>query len=293
MVLYRVVLVASVLGLSAGACRKSDDPSSLSESAPAVAPRAPAADVGAPRDEPGRSPKADISALEKVAAAVGLADGLPNLKPVIDKPFPDGATEEQVCEAVKNTGEKDLWVRFGHLVPMYLRGSIFIVQAKKSDTAALEKVVTGDGAYAEYKNCNDEETLIFSHSMMDVTREMERNGEVTGRPRFIKKFSDIGIKTLESFSFSSDDERLSDYCRADAELCEKLVKLDHANGGKGLCPSAMSALNILSGDRDFEAREQRCLALEQSKLACVKYMGTGESRFKCRANLKRELGLGE
>jgi hypothetical protein len=292
MVLYRVAFVASVLGLSAGACRKSDDPSSLSESAPAVAPRAPAADVGAPRDEPGRSPKADISALEKVAAAVGLADGLPNLKPVIDKPFPDGATEEQVCEAVKNTGEKDLWVRFGHLVPMYLRGSIFIVQAKKSDTAALDKVATADGAYTAHKNCNNQKTFIYAPGLPDVTREIE--GRVSGRLPLIEKFSnELGIKTLESFSFSSDDERLSDYCRADAELCEKLVKLDHANGGKGLCPSAMSALNILSGDRDFEAREQRCLALEQSKLACVKYMGTGESRFKCRANLKRELGLGE
>src|SRR5690606_40381630 len=37
----------------------------------------------------------------------------------------EGGTEEQVCEAIANTGEKDLWVRFGHLVPMYMPGSIF------------------------------------------------------------------------------------------------------------------------------------------------------------------------
>src|SRR5690606_6215021 len=162
-------------------------------------------------------PKADVSPIEKVAAAIGLADGLPNLKPVIDKPFPAGATEEQVCEAIQNTGEKDLWVRFGHLVPMYKWGSILIVQAKESDIEALDKIIESDGVYAEHKTCNDAKTFIYAPSLPDVTREVQ--GRVTGRLPLIEKFSSqLGIKTLESFSFDDDQERLSDYCRADAEL---------------------------------------------------------------------------
>ncbi|NLE85244.1 MAG: hypothetical protein GX607_02480, partial [Myxococcales bacterium] len=118
MVLFRtsVITVGLASAVAVGACRTSDDPSS--GRTPAAAPQI--ATTGPQQDELPRSPRADVGRLEKLAAAIGLADGLPDLKPVIDKPFPEGATEEQVCEAIANTGEKDLWVRFGHLVPMYM-----------------------------------------------------------------------------------------------------------------------------------------------------------------------------
>src|SRR5690606_3023831 len=111
MILFRtsVITVGLASAMAVGACRTSDDPSS--GRTPAAAPQI--ATTGPQQDELPRSPRADVGRLEKLAAAIGLADGLPDLKPVIDKPFPEGATEEQVCEAIANTGEKDLWVRFG------------------------------------------------------------------------------------------------------------------------------------------------------------------------------------
>src|SRR5690606_12833697 len=49
----------------------------------------------------------------------------PKLKPVIGKPFPEGASEQVVCEAI-DSSEPDLWVRFGHIIPMYVYGAIII-----------------------------------------------------------------------------------------------------------------------------------------------------------------------
>ncbi len=66
---------------------------------------------------------------------------LPRLQPVLDKPFPEGATEEQVCEAIENKEEKDLWVRFGHLVPTYIYASILVLDGTKEDIPKIESLM--------------------------------------------------------------------------------------------------------------------------------------------------------
>jgi hypothetical protein len=83
-----------------------------------------------------------------------------------------------------------------------------------------------------------------------------------------KKF---GIKTRESFQLQDDDERLAAYCRADVELCDELTKLDRANGGKGLCSSALAFAGIFIQDPNYSAQLGACRALPRSEIACVHF----------------------
>jgi len=284
MILFRtsVITVGLASAMAVGACRTSDDPSS--GRTPAAAPQI--ATTGPQQDELPRSPRADVGRLEKLAAAIGLADGLPDLKPVIDKPFPEGATEEQVCEAIANTGEKDLWVRFGHLVPMYMPGSLFIVRARVAEVDAIADIMLDDMVYPNYKSCRGETVLIYSFGLPDVTREMD--GIVSGRIPLIEKFSKrLGVETLESFSFDGDRERLSEYCRADAELCEKLVKLNASNDGKGLCSLAILRARLTVPDE--VTLLNKCKFLPRSTLACAHYAFDGPEADRCRATIRRAL----
>ena len=266
MILFRtsVITVGLASAVAAGACRTSDDPSP--GRTPAAAPQI--ATTGPQQDELPRSPRADVGRLEKLAAAIGLADGLPDLKPVIDKPFPEGATEEQVCEAIANTGEKDLWVRFGHLVPMYMPGSIFIVRARGAEVDGIADVMHDDMIHPNYKSCRGETVLIYSLGLPDVTGEMD--GIVSGRIPLIEKFSKrLGVETLESFSFDYDQGRLSEYCRADAELCDGLMELNPLNDGRGMCSEALVKCGIDKGTSRYQAVLDKCMKAPGVLLNCL------------------------
>lgn len=77
------------------------------------------------------------------------AERLPPLKPVIGKPFPEGASQDVVCEAI-NSKEADLWARFGHLSPLYKRGAIFVLEAGQSRGEAITHFVTKEYVHPHF-----------------------------------------------------------------------------------------------------------------------------------------------
>src|SRR5690606_2864508 len=169
---------------------------------------------------------------------------------------------------------------------MYMPGSIFIVRARGAEVDAIADIMLDDMIHPNYKSCRGETVLIYSLGLPDVTGEMD--GIVSGRIPLIEKFSKrLGVETLESFSFDYDQGRLSEYCRADAELCEKLVKLNASNDGKGLCSLAILRARLTVPDE--VALLNKCKSLPRSTLACAHYAFDGPEADRCRATIRRAL----
>lgn len=236
-----------------------------------------------PKDPP--SPAANPVPAASAEPQNAWPKNLPRLKPVIDKPFPEGATEAQVCEAINNTDEKDLWVRFGNLVPLYVFGSIFVLEAPGQTPPQIREFIRANhyGYDSRTQFCEQSKALVYVRSLGE---NHDNGGRIEGRVALAEQFQNSSkFKVLESYAIPSDQERLSDYCRADAELCEALVKLDPANEVEGLCARAISWARI----SDIPSAEliDTCRKLPREELACTRYALDSNAQDSCRAHLKK------
>jgi hypothetical protein len=87
----------------------------------------------------------------------------------LTKPFPDGASDEQVCEAIANTGEKDPWLRFGHLIPLAVVGSILVIEASEADIKRIDELVHHYrfGFWPAMKRCSNGKVLVYIRDLSD------------------------------------------------------------------------------------------------------------------------------
>jgi hypothetical protein len=180
-------------------------------------------------------------------------------------------SEATVCEAI-DSKEPDLWVRFGHLVPAYITGAVYVLETGPESKDKLFNYISSKyvyGYYSQQASCRGELTLLYIRKMFDKS---EFRGKPFGREHLSgaieKKF---GIKTRESFQLSDDEEQLAAYCRADVELCDALSKLDLPNEGEGLCATALPFVGISSQDSDYGQRLAACRALPLSEIGCVSF----------------------
>jgi hypothetical protein len=256
--------------------------------------------AGRPREAPSiesRSTSASSSSgtpTNRAAIAPSVAPSahppaLPKLKPILSKPFPEGADEATVCEAIDST-EPDLWVRFGHLIPAYTIGAIYILETGPETKDELYRYISRDyvwGYDSQQASCRGKLTLLYIRRMFDKS---EYRGKPFGREHLSqaieKKF---GIKTLASFQFRDDDDRLAEYCRDDAEKCDQLVKLHRPNEGEGLCSSAVSHCEMNQRGGSKPALLASCRTLPPSILACLKYSQRGADAYPCRERVMAAL----
>src|SRR5690606_34219199 len=90
------------------------------------------------------------------------------LKPVTGKPFPEGVSQEVLCEAI-HSKEPDLWVRFGHMMPMYFPGALYVLKAGKEKEPAIVRYIKEDYVHPHYPqlaSCGDR-TLLYISNMME------------------------------------------------------------------------------------------------------------------------------
>ena len=202
---------------------------------------------------------------------------LPKLKSIIKKPFPEGADEKTVCEAV-DSKEPNAWVRFGHIVPAYITGALYVLEAGPAAKDQLKKYIEKDYTHPHYvlqASCRDDRILLYLRNMFE---ESEYRGKPFGRVHLSGELEKrLGIKTLESFHFGYGDV-LAQYCRADAELCEELVKLNSRNEGTGLCSKALSLVRISIGDSNYSQMLSKCQQLPASMKACAYFDYTKGTR---------------
>jgi hypothetical protein len=236
-----------------------------------------------------------------VAGAVPTAAAttvLPQLKPISPKPFPEGVSEATVCEAI-DSKEPDLWVRFGHLVPAYITGAVYVLETGPENKDKLFKYISSKyvyGYYSQQASCRGELTLLYIRKMFDKS---EFRGKPFGRDHLSqaieKKF---GIKTRESFQLNNDEQRLAAYCRADVQLCESLIKLDLANEGQGLCPEVLGFVGVFSQDSDYATHLATCRSLPLSEIGCAEFgyhldpgPESASARESCRDILRNSLRI--
>lgn len=213
---------------------------------------------------------------------------LPRLEPVLKKPFPDGATDEQVCAAIANTREKDPWGRFGHLVPLYVPGSLLIVDAPASEQSKVEAFISdyhGGSWYPSVKACSQGGILVYVRGLKGYEPMDDRE---PGLPHLARQITQaLGAPVTEYFGYFNDQDRLSDYCRADAELCEELVKLDYRNEGEGLCARALARARIPLAERTKLLGP--CRQVPRAELACTEYAFDGDEANRCSAQVAAAL----
>jgi hypothetical protein len=219
------------------------------------------------------SPAATATAPAPSASDAGLpAAPLPKLKPILAKPFPDGADEATVCEAI-DSKEPDLWVRFGHIVPAYIEGSVYILETGPENKEKLFRFISHDyvyGYYSQQASCRGNLTLLYIRLMFEKS---EYKGKPFGREHLSQAIEKkLGIKTRESYQLRyADTTRLSAYCRADAELCDELVKLDRGNMGTGLCSAAVSRCSVRGHGSDEKLLLEKCKSAPRTEIACVEF----------------------
>jgi hypothetical protein len=223
---------------------------------------------------------------------------LPKLKPISSKPFPEGADEATVCEAIDST-ERDLWVRFGHLVPTWMTGAVYVLETGPETKDKLYRYVSREyvwGYHSQQASCRGNTTLLYVRGLFDKS---EYQGKPFGREHLGQAIEQkFGIKTRQSFQLENDDKRLAAYCRSDAENCRKLEDLDLANEGKGLCGTALAFIHSSTREPGYPGLLKRCLELPAAELACARFgfalENTRESaraRESCRERIRRALGI--
>ena len=230
--------------------------------------------------------------------------GPPQLKPIAKGPFPDGATEEQVCEAILDVRQSDPWVRFGHLIPAYTLGVVFVLEAPPDRVKEIYDYVlnqyNGGGTWGpRVKGCSRiGRTMLYIRSF--GPDGVLPDGRVTG-PRDLvgELLQATGIRTAEWFQFldqgmephQAGNRRLEDYCRADAYVCEALVMLLSGEEAKGLCPFALTRVGVGPFDPEQPARLAQCRALDAPPFACTRYAFRGSEEDECDRSIARALGI--
>jgi hypothetical protein len=205
------------------------------------------------------------------------------------KPFPEGVDEATVCEAI-DSKEPDLWVRFGHLVPAYVTGAVYVLETGPETKDKLFKYIGRHyvyGYYSQQASCRGSLTLLYIRSMFDKSNY---RGKPFGREHLSRELAKkFGITTRESFQFKDERDRLASYC-ANPDLCEHLVKLDRVNRGEGMCARALVQAGL--DEADAKHMLPRCRALPLGVRACA-YQGFSDNfaRDRCACLLRVALGL--
>ena len=206
----------------------------------------------------------------------------PQLKTVIAKPFPEGAEESVTCEAI-DSKETDLWQRFGHILPVYDQGAVYVLESGPKNKQKLYDYIAKQYVYrydSRQASCRGELTLLYIRNMYESS---EFNGKPFGREHLRRELeTKLGIKTRESFLFAPDEKRLAEYCRTDAELCDKLIRLFSGWSEEGLCVPAVSRCKTYDSQKDNAALYAACRQVPRASLACLYYKGTNREQVACR-----------
>lgn len=221
------------------------------------------------------------------AAPSSSAPKLARLHPLAKEPYPEGGDQATLCAAIESK-EPDVWLRFGHFLPVYERGVLYVLDRGPELKEKLVEYMAREyvpGWNARLASCG-ERTLVY-------IRVMYGDGEHDGKPfgrihlaqQLEKKF---GLRVLENIQLEGDTARLGAYCRADAELCDGLLKLHPGNKGLGLCSHGIvPCLNAGRGSE--EELQAACKKTPRSVLACSKYYGTRQESFECTAQIQAAL----
>ncbi len=245
--------------------------------------------------------KAEPAATAPTSGSDGPLATLPPLQPINAAPFPDGATHEQTCAAIKDRDQKDVWLRFGHMLPMYTTGSLFVVQGGEPEMAKIEQFVRHEYApnlyRADMRQCEGK-ILLWLGDMLDEDRQDLRGLTHGGRHFAESMRRHLGLTVIEEIYVhqSREHTRLSDYCKESATACDQLVRLDRTNNGEGLCSWAIYAADRLLPELPYKDKLSACRKLPPEALACACFADPDPNRqytefLECARRIAKALQL--
>jgi len=171
-------------------------------------------------------------------------------------------------------------------VPLYIRGALYVLDAPATGAARIEDYIEKKyvhGYMVQQASCDDR-TLLYLRGMVE---ESVYNGQRFGRRHLAEQLQQaLGIAVLESFQIDSDEKRLGEICRADADVCDRVLKLDPPNYGRGLCFQAGMTINRSPDDPDYASFLDACRKVDRRTLACVQYGLRGGAAMACERTIR-------
>ena len=253
------------------------------------------------------SPPAGAAALAASATAPApSAVPLPRLKPISTEPYPDGPSDEVLCAAIHST-ESDIWERFGHFIPLFVDGVIWVGEGNDADRKATEKAIASYAPgtfYAEGRTCSTGGTLYYQPRRgEEYFDSLQNRYTLTELEAAALKANPIVKKTMAQkfvFSGKSGLKNIQGLCAVDANQCERLIRLNHKSS---LCYSVLALADdrFARGERrwakdpnaklDRAALSKACEALAPKDKVCVMLTTDEGDEDRCWSEIAGKLGL--
>lgn len=258
---------------------------------------------------------------EPAPSAVSSASSAASQKPAVgrfhepfgDKQFPEGASDEMVCAAV-HSSEKDPWFRFGHIIPFYMDGVVWVGEGSEQElNATLDAIdlyapnmFSGRG-----KTCSRGGLLVYVEGLGEkVEDSIRRTYTLAGLEAATFEKAPVAKRVMrERFIASRVDgtPRFLEICRADADRCEQLLQVQNYTSHmatRGLCYQVlvMAQAFFARPDRswwttrdDVKLNEptliSACQRLAAEDKVCAVVANSRSEREACWKTLAPKLGL--
>lgn len=212
---------------------------------------------------PPTAPASAVSARPETSAPAASSPTLSpaRLAPTSKQPFPDGPDDATLCAAI-HSKEPDPGLRFGHFIPMFWDGVIWVGEG---DERTLEATIRAIATYApgflgaEGRACSEGGVLLYVADLYDGYEDSLRNKHTMAELEAAAFKADAVAKQAMQERVAIQGRAgmlaLQDLCRQDAVVCDEQLRLRYE---RGICGSVMSlaASQFSSLDRPWATTER-------------------------------------
>jgi hypothetical protein len=231
--------------------------------------------------------------------------------PIAEQPFPQGATDDRVCAAV-HSQETDAFFRFGHLLPTFKNGVVWIGRGSADELSRVAEAIDRYEPkmfHSRNVTCSRGGVLVYVEGLAEhVTATLDREYSLAELEASVHGAVPAAKEVLkERFLLSEKGgmQRLLSECRESAERCDQLMRLwplDSPAAPRGLCNAVLGEARsrFEMPDRTWATRtdiewDERavldaCSKLAPSDTVCVFLSSTRAEHTACWKRLAPQLG---
>lgn len=211
---------------------------------------------------PPTAPASAVSARPETSAPAASSPTLSpaRLAPTSKQPFPDGPDDATLCAAI-HSKEPDPWLRFGHFIPMFWDGVIWVGEG---DERTLEATIRAIATYApgflgaEGRACSEGGVLLYVADLYDGYEDSLRNkhtmAELEAAAFKAEAVAKQAMQERVAIQGRAGMLALQDLCRQDAVVCDEQLRLRYEHG---ICGDviALARSQFRSADRPWATTE--------------------------------------
>ncbi|HEX2872626.1 MAG TPA: hypothetical protein VHP33_15255 [Polyangiaceae bacterium] len=230
--------------------------------------------------------------------------------PIAEQPFPQGATDDRVCAAV-HSRETEPFFRFGHLLPTFKDGVVWIGQGSADELRRVEDAIDRYAPkmfISRSATCSRGGVLVYVEGMAQHVRALGRQYSPAELEASVYGAVPTAKEVLKERFLLSEKHSLPPLlaeCRESAERCDQLTRLwplDGSAAPRGLCNVVLGEARALFAkpDRSWATRAdiewderallEACNKLTPSDKVCALLDRTGPEHTACWKRLAPQLG---